>query len=346
MLPWRWRQPIRLHLERAAVMKGRTMDFKGQSLSLALCQFAQLLGLVTALTTLSCSSQVTGKATEEDPDANGSAGGADSGSTSAATGGSQGDDGRGDQGPELALCERVIANDEVACNDRGNESLSSDDTWSAGCRRFGELTLSGGKLTIETDPFGEASIIVADRVVLEMGAEISLSEQGYAGGIGPGKGIAGAPFSSGAGHGGKGGDRGVEGGATYGDREFPTTAGSGGGGPGGRGGGALLICATEEIVVDGVIETDGGDINPGAAGGGAGGSLLLISPLIRGSGRLSATGGDALSSLCSGAGASGGGGRIALRSSVNEFEGSVAVSSGAGCSRGDEGTIHRGDLPE
>ncbi|HOY56623.1 MAG TPA: hypothetical protein PK640_00615, partial [Verrucomicrobiota bacterium] len=90
---------------------------------------------------------------------------------------------------------------------------------------------------------GAGGQIRAASLMIAAGARLTADEQGYGAGAGPGAGLA---VDSGAGHGGRGGERGAPGGGSYGSASEPADLGSGGVGSsmwgswtsGGLGGGA------------------------------------------------------------------------------------------------------------
>lgn len=271
--------------------------------------------------------------------AGGGAGGSAGSAGSAGTGG----------GTAIGPCDAIIEDDALGCNGFGAATITANTTWSAGCQEYTNLVIDAVTVTADTDPFGKPTTIIADTIELKLGATLTATGKGYAKGTGPGKGNTINQYGSGGGHGGKGADRGTAvGGVVYGDRMLPTTAGSGGGigtgNTGGAGGGALRLCARQSLIVNGSILSDGGGSGPGGAG--AGGSLLLISPLISGAGALSAKGGLAEYPACGGVGASGGGGRIALRATTNSFTGTINVDGVSNCGlTSDNGTSFIGALP-
>ena len=89
------------------------------------------------------------------------------------------------------------------------------------------------------------------------------------------------------------------------------SCGSGGGkstgGAGGAGGGRVeikLTSATGECLINGIISANGQDGQADGAGGGSGGAIKVTCPILTGSGRVSAIGGNGRH----GGGKSGGGG--------------------------------------
>jgi hypothetical protein len=162
---------------------------------------------------------------------------------------------------------------------------------------------------------------------------------GYAGGVGGG-GLQLALPGNGPGGGAAGTQTTFSGrGGTYTGNQFliPLVGGSGGGGAfsnsgffepgGGGGGGAIMIASSTHIIINGVINTRGGNAGSpgnGCAGGGSGGAIRLVSNAIAGSGNLTATGGT---SACQ-ATTNGGSGDVREESNSTFFSGHVDVGVG------------------
>jgi hypothetical protein len=138
-------------------------------------------------------------------------------------------------------------------------------------------------------------------------------------GFGTGRTIASATGTGGAGYGGKGGPgTGSAGGITYGSVTNPTEPGSGAGGgqtgpnmPGGAGGGLIRVLVTNSVIMDGSLLANGQTIPNWYAGPGSGGGIYVKCNTLRGSGLISAVGGDIERADANMPGA-GGGGRIAV----------------------------------
>ena len=263
----------------------------------------------------------------------GSDGSADAGSDGSADAGSDvsvdAGDADSDAGPDI--CAPILAGLGISClPSSGDFVFTNDAQLFYACHQYDQLHIgdpdagvidagTGVKLTVSSDPaLLLPTAIVANRIVIGSGATVTMNKLGHAAAMGPGAGASGNP-GRGAGHGGKGAGSSATSGNTYGNPVFPVCPGSGGGdGPsaakGGKGGGALLLCARQEIVIDGQIVSNGQGATAG--GGASGGSILLIAPSVSGSGSLSAHGGTALNAVCGATGFSGGGGRIAVRSSA------------------------------
>ncbi len=156
--------------------------------------------------------------------------------------------------------------------------------------------------------------ISCTNLTVSSSGKIDVAYKGYTGSPGwpsPGRGPGGGiPYIAG-GYGGFGGGYAGVSGNTYGLAQNPIQPGSGGGegnaAKGGAGGGAVLVQAAGTVVVDGSIIADG---HPSDGGGGSGGAILIECKKIAGMGGvLSAKGGLSAHSN----GASGGGGRIAVK---------------------------------
>jgi hypothetical protein len=199
---------------------------------------------------------------------------------------------------------------------------------------------TGGCLVVTNE-----QITITGSARVGTGGAIVADGTGYSGTAGPGAGRYDSrlQLGSGGGYGGFGGtppgSTSAYGGAAYGSATSPLDRGSGGGGyssygSGGAGGGAIRMNVSGQLIVNGIISANG---LPGLAlgsGGGSGGTVSLNVGTIAGSGRISATGGDA-----DGPGGGGGGGRIALLYGTNLFTGSLVAWGGNGSARGGAGTI-------
>lgn len=307
-----------------------------------------------AMSMAGCSS---GEASDEDE--MGGTGGASPTEETGEGGASQSDDESGececppddsDEVEPVDPCAAIIEQ-QTFCNTLGDSLVTTMSTLEPGCHVYGELDLAA-TMTVKTDPEAGPTIIVADLLTVRMGGELNASGAGHPADAGPGAGGISVPWGSGAGHGGKGGDKGeAVGGSAYGDPKYPVEAGSGGGNGGGAGGGALLICARQSATIDGDIRANGA--GAGATGGGSGGSILLISPRVQGAGSLEARGGLASATiLCAGNGGSGAGGRIAVYADEDQFTsvgsgtGTLDVGGGGGCSPGAGGSQFVSTLSE
>lgn len=133
----------------------------------------------------------------------------------------------------------------------------------------------------------------------------------------------------------------------YGNEEEPQEFGSGGGGygqyPAGAGGGAIIIETDNTLTIDGIISANGSDGHyhiPGndsdpipSTGSGSGGSVYIKTTILTGKGKITANGG--------GGDYAGAGGRIAIYSQTNNFQGIIQVEGGAaGYQAGQDGTIY------
>ncbi len=177
---------------------------------------------------------------------------------------------------------------------------------------------------------------VKGNFLLDSGASIIGTGQGFPTDEGQGRGNRGVGYSGGGGganggNGGQGQGDGVnqpaQGGVKYGEQLVPKTLGAGGGASsqgamGGNGGGAFAIIASGllqdgvytkgDVTVRGSIIMDGsiGRTGSPGGGGGAGGSILLHGNTCDISGTLSARGGEGGNSDVDGG--SGGGGRVSI----------------------------------
>lgn len=161
---------------------------------------------------------------------------------------------------------------------------------------------------------------------------------GYSGGVG-GNNVQLPEAGSGPGGGASGKDTGNSNGGKglFSGNQFliPLVGGSGGGGAwsndnvtfpdgGGGGGGAILIAGSTHIVVNGIINADGGASGhvTFAGGGGGGGAIRLVSNMITGSGTLDVSGGLAGNFL-------GGPGVIRLEATTLSFTGNTPAGTPA-----------------
>ncbi|KAL3535670.1 hypothetical protein ACH5RR_004131 [Cinchona calisaya] len=209
----------------------------------------------------------------------------------------------------------------------------------------------------------------ARKVIVKPAGEISASGLGCIGGLGRGE-VLPNGLSSGAGHGGKGGDTYyngsyIAGGGVYGDADLPCELGSGSGNSSlpdaaAAGGGIIVMGSLEHslshlsiygsVLANGenkpkfIRDIDGGAISETGAGGGSGGTILLfLHTLALGdSSAISAVGG-----LGSTNGGGGGGGRVHFHwsdiSTGDEYlptaviKGTISVGGGFGRGMGNNG---------
>jgi len=207
---------------------------------------------------------------------------------------------------------------------------------------------------------GGSPHISATRIDVLNGGKIDASEAGFAGGVfagvnlsntygkGPGRGHG----SAGAGYGGTGASGGQGSGTpggTYGDPFAPLEPGSGGGwyrnidSVGGYGGGLVRLVA-DIVTVAGTVSANGQNpLSPNGAG--SGGAVYITCRRFEGGGVLRARGGD--NRTGSSYGGAGGGGRIAVASVRNLFNGTADVGGGTGRNSvtAAAGTAHMVDLP-
>jgi hypothetical protein len=208
--------------------------------------------------------------------------------------------------------------------------------------------LTNGALTIKSNGLLSyfswqtgITVVALSNVIIESGGWLDVTGLGYAAGLGAGAGAASAAGGGGGGgHGGLGASAAGAGGAAYGSITAPALPGSGGGAgyasTAGAGGGVVRVIAGGALQVDGVLSAEGADsYNYINGGGGAGGSLWLTVGTLRGSGIITAGGGDSMGA----GGGGGGGGRIAIYYQTNSFTGLLVAFGGAGVRRGGAGTI-------
>ncbi|MFK7805368.1 MAG: PKD domain-containing protein, partial [Anaerolineae bacterium] len=172
-------------------------------------------------------------------------------------------------------------------------------------------------------------------VTIEAGGEINLTGKGYQRDTGPG--LATARLGSSHGGAGYASDK------RYGIPYTPTALGSGGsfaciGGFctfGGHGGGAIFVTVDELFVNDGQITASGTGGQRGwspsipSGGGGTGGSVYIVTPLLEGSGEISADGGSANSIRNGWPGATGAGGRVAVLAELSNYQGTISANTGS-----------------
>jgi hypothetical protein len=184
------------------------------------------------------------------------------------------------------------------------------------------MTVRSGVVAAATG--GRLSIVASGAVVVESGGIVSATSKGYPGGTsttsgGAPVGLLGSTRDAGGSHGGVGAirDLGTPG-ATYGSVYLPHLGGGGGSfddEPGAAGGGVLEVRASE-LVLEGVIESRGGEgewWGGSRRTGGAGGSVVIDVGTLSGSGLVDASGGDHRGRYtCTAFAGAGGGGRVAL----------------------------------
>ena len=239
----------------------------------------------------------------------------------------------------------------VTPNENGVEfgSLAKQGKRYAGAWRYATVTLRGGAQLELFDPLRvDGTLAITEAAVLKHGettrsyeggldlvlgaltvdstSAIDVTGGGHLGGGGDRaalpNGVAhtigfapGAQVGAGGSYGGLGGRYvGASGppNAAYGNLTEPVELGSGGGAwdayNGGDGGGRVRIVANT-VLLDGAIRANGGLASASAAGDGSGGSVNLRSATLVGAGKITASGG--------GTHTGGGGGRIAIRTSIS-----------------------------
>jgi hypothetical protein len=160
-----------------------------------------------------------------------------------------------------------------------------------------------------TNGTGRVIIVGGDAVVL---GEITSEGHGFPIKSGPGK-------SSVDYYGASYGGLGTYGGSIYGSLTQPISLGSGGSGGLGSfasGGGAIKLVVTGSLTVDGIINSDAGDL---CDNGGSGGSVWIDAETFQGTGSVTASG--------VGYDRSGSGGRIAIYYTTSSFSGSIDLRS-------------------
>jgi autotransporter-associated beta strand protein len=205
----------------------------------------------------------------------------------------------------------------------------------------GDLTLNQGEMIMEgnpnavgagTDdnPYGEGYSIAAQNIVVAPGASLNADDRGFGPLSGPGRAKGNLIIlyteydpMSGASHGGYGGTRSTNHttlpAARYGTVTGPTELGSGGFMS--SGGGALKLAAAGTVTVNGTLSAScTNKFGTGASGG----SIWIAAGVLEGTGAIMANG-----ATCTN-GAGGGGGRIDLSGSTNNFAGLIEVRGGTG----------------
>ncbi|MCB1128561.1 MAG: hypothetical protein KDM81_18845, partial [Verrucomicrobiae bacterium] len=162
------------------------------------------------------------------------------------------------------------------------------------------MVRTGATLTLQGDPAtGTGVTLRVTGMVVETGATVTATAQGYGAQAGPG---AATNDRAGGSHGGRGG--GTDPAETYGSAVAPTDLGSGGWSAGG--GGSIKLEVADLLQIDGTLSANG------EFGGGAGGSIFIETGRIAGGGLLQANGGRGQCGACSASIPGGGGGRIAI----------------------------------
>jgi hypothetical protein len=194
------------------------------------------------------------------------------------------------------------------------------------------LVLTPNQLIVTNATLEAGGGLIADGVssaVYPIGGQSASGTAGGGGGGGAGYGGAGVTnFNS------IGGAPGI---ATsrYSD---PTVSGGMGGsiaGPGGLGGGVINFNIPGRLILDGRISANGLPGLGNNAGGGGGGSIQLSARTIRGTGTISANGGNGF-----GPGGGGGGGAVALFTDTNLFSGTLTAYGGLAINSGGAGTVY------
>ncbi len=181
----------------------------------------------------------------------------------------------------------------------------------------GALRLLGASRLYHTAESEAGLTVHADTMTIDATSAVDVSGLGYPGGrrgsnpevygLTLGR-VPGPTYRAAGSHGGYGGVYDGAGSPPYGTPFDPRELGAGGSagacGAGYSGGGLVRITADTSLTVDGAIRADGNGGGGCQPGSGAGGSVRIDTPLIRGTGTISANGG--------GSEVAGGGGRIRI----------------------------------
>ncbi|MFB6116577.1 MAG: helicase HerA-like domain-containing protein [Candidatus Nanosalina sp.] len=256
----------------------------------------------------------------------------------------------------IELSETPAPFKDSICGQTGEITVTNSCTVSAGSYKVKSFKVeSGATVTFRGDPamdgpanFGGVEINSMGPITIN--GEINADGQGYSTYTGPGSGTPDEYGNGGAGYGGTGGSGGGNssdggaGGSTYGSASEAKRLGSGGSD---AGGGAVWLDSRRLIRITGTVSADGqkGDYGDG---GGSGGSIRLEAPQIKGSGILTANGGDGgnhepgdNSSIAGGGGGSGG--RISVFSATGEVNLQHEITGGTGGDGGDIFWVNRTD---
>ncbi len=183
---------------------------------------------------------------------------------------------------------------------------------------------AGGTTNI---PYGRGVVISARVARINSGGAIQADGRGFANTDGPGAGSTeNSGNYNGGSHGGRGGENFFGGGLTYGSATGCVSLGSGAShASGGAGGGAIKLIVGETLTVNGRLSANG---LPGSSygAGGAGGSIWIASGTVEGDGIITARGFRG-----------GGGGRIDMGGTTNNFTGPLEVLSDDGATYGFRG---------
>ena len=187
----------------------------------------------------------------------------------------------------------------------------------------GDITVSHGGVTD-----GQGNEFAAANIFIGGAGNFNADGLGFPSRQGPGK-ISSTNDERGSGYGGQGGGS-PFGGSAYGDYSDPVSLGSGNYRV--AGGGAIKLNAGQSITVDGNLSTNGLNSN----GGSSGGSLSINSVYVGGNGNIKSNGGT-------GTYGTGGGGRIKIASTTNNFVGILQAKAGntSASINGGAGTIYK-----
>jgi hypothetical protein len=187
---------------------------------------------------------------------------------------------------------------------------------------------NGGSLSCPPLAEGTHLTFLGDITVAD-DAEINVDGRGHPAGQGPSSLNFSGGGKPGAGHGGRGGDgSGLPGLGCYGSVDQPVDLGSGAPidcNSGARGGGAIRVTSAGTFTIDGRATANANTFGMTCGSGGAsGGSVWLEAETFSGSGVVSADGGPSARSDSAG----GGGGRVSMTCTTNDFAGSVHAYGG------------------
>ena len=246
------------------------------------------------------------------------------------------------------VADSIVVNAGMTLEESGR--LGATDSITS-MRILGKMTHDSRQNFVYDDGVDTGLVFRAGTLVVDSAGSIDVIGRGYRGKRSDGwesdvsetyPGYTGSSGSSGGSHGGKGAvgwEAGVAG-DVYGSVDDPNELGSGASTPSsavGKNGGGLVRILTDVLELNGLITADG--VTGG--NGGAGGSINIRAREIRGSGTLSASGGDGGDQS-----GGGGGGRIAVRWQVGDIERwTISARGGDAYRDGGAGTIFTEQIP-
>ncbi|MCP4658595.1 MAG: hypothetical protein GY856_24560, partial [bacterium] len=232
---------------------------------------------------------------------------------------------------------------------RGGAGLEAEDPVRAGNVTLADQArlpsyLEADNLTVEAESTvrsragGDLVLTVSGTLTIENNAKLDVSGQGWPGvayGASAPEGIPGPAGDAGGSYGGVGlhGYNDLPPGEVFDSVSWPALGGGSGASginkPAGSGGGTVKLDAGT-VIVDGEILANGGDAVDWQLGGGAGGAVVIEADVLKGIGRIVASGGLSYLSQYYDAGA-GGGGRVALHvDDLTEFNPATQVEVSGG----------------